>query len=173
MIMRKLILILTGLFVIPLGLIINGFYQKHHQCVRLPNGVIVAYEAYMNFWRPYFLPDVVVRDPEGEILSRGNDETLYFSQTTTYWIDYERDPEDPSGQSATSLVYHPDHGLVRGPNNRVLRRQLIEGAGPLLEEGERISNTNVAGILRFLRDVEDYASRECHMPLISFEPSHP
>lgn len=169
--MRKLILFLLGLFVIPTGLILNGFYQEHHRCVRLPNGVIIAYEAYTSFWRPFFLPDVVVRGPEGEILSRGNDENFYFSQTTAYWTDFEPGSAHPSGQSATSLVYHPDHGLVRGPNNRVLRRQLVDAAGPLLEEGERLNNTNVLGVLLFLRDVEDYASRDCHMPLISFEPS--
>jgi len=169
--MRKLLVILAILLLIPSGLIINGFYQEHHQCVRLPNGVIVAYEAYINFWRPYFLPDVVVRGPEGEILSQGNDETLYFSQTTTYWIDYERDPEDPSGESAKRLVYHPDHGLVRGPNNRVLRRQLIDGAGPLLEEGGRLNNSNVLHVLVMLRDDPHYTSNDCHMPLISFEPS--
>lgn len=171
--MRTLIVIMVSLLLLPMGLIINGFYQKHHRCVRLPNGVIIAYEAYMNVWRPYFLPDVVVRGPEGEILSRGNDEIFYFSQTTAYWTDFEPDPTHPSGESATSLVYHPDHGLVRGPNNRVLRRQLIDEAGPLLEEGKRINNTNVLGVLLFLRDVEDYASRDCHMPLISFTPSHP
>lgn len=170
--MRKLMLTGVVLLLIPTGLIINGFYQEHHRCVRLPNGVIVAYEAYMSFWRPYFLPDYIVRGPDGTVLSRGGDGSLYFSQTTTYWADYDRDPTDPSGQSVTSLVYHPDHGLIRGPNNRVLRRQLVDEAGPLLEEGERINNTNVAGILLFLRDVEDYASRNCHMPLISFEPSY-
>ena len=171
--MGRVISALILLAMIPTGLIINGFYQKHHRCVRLPNGVIIAYEAYMNVWRPYFLPDVVVRGPEGEILSRGNDEIFYFSQTTAYWTDFEPDPTHPSGESATSLVYHPDHGLVRGPNNRVLRRQLIDEAGPLLEEGKRINNTNVLGVLLFLRDVEDYASRDCHIPLISFTPSHP
>jgi hypothetical protein len=165
---RKLLVILAILLLIPSGLIINGFYQKHHQCVRLPNGVIIAFEAYMNFWRPYFLPDVIVRGPRGEILSRGNDETFYFSQTTAYWADFEPDPTDPSGESVTRLVYHPEHGLVSGPNYRVLRRQLIEGAGPLLEEGSRINNTNVLGVLLSLRDVEEYASYDCHMTLISF-----
>lgn len=124
------------------------------------------------FWRPYFLPDIAVRGPDGEVWSRGWEGSFYFSQTTTYWVDYERDMTDPSGESITSLVYHPDHGLVRGPNNHVLRRQLVDGAGPLLEEGERINGTNVAGIPFSLRDVEGYTSRDCHMPLISFEPSH-
>lgn len=170
--MRTMMLVAGCLVMISVALIIHGFYREHHRCVRLPNGVIVAYEAYMNFWRPYLLPDVVVRDAEGGLLSRGNDEPFHFSQTTAYWTDFEPDPTHRSGESATSLVYHRDHGLVRGPNNRVLRRQLIEGAGPLLEEGDRINNTNVLGILMFLREVEEYASRDCHMALISFEPSH-
>lgn len=52
--MHKLMLTGVVLLLIPIGLVINGFYQEHHRCVRLPNGVIVAYEAYMSFWRPFF-----------------------------------------------------------------------------------------------------------------------
>lgn len=53
-------------------------YGYYGQCVRLPNGLIVAREAYINFNQPYFEQTMVVKGPDGTIFSRGNSGLFYF-----------------------------------------------------------------------------------------------
>lgn len=109
-----------GLF--ATALVINGFYQSFGPCVKLPNGIIVSHEAYINFSNPYFVPNVVVKGPDGTVFSRGNDGTFYFSETTAWWIDIHAGKYQnfyafwsvahlrQSGYEG--LAYRPDVGLV-------------------------------------------------------------
>ena len=165
-----------------IALLVNGLYRTYGPCVKLPNGVIVAREAYINFKGYYFTPNVVVKGPDGTIFSRGNDGHFYFSETTAWWVD-EHHGDNPywaygsvshlpeSGNEG--LAYRPDVGLVSAWNNRSLYEQLKRESGPLLEEGKKLRNTNVLGVLTFLIDDPKYYSRDCDVPLFTFEKSYP
>lgn len=163
-------------------LVVNGLYRTYGPCVKLPNGVIVAHEAYINFKGYYFTPNVVVKGPDGTIFSRGNDELFYFSETTAWWVDEHHGDspyigyEDIAHLPETgleALAYRPDIGLVSAWNNRSLYEQLKHESGPLLEEGKKLHNTNVLGVLTFLMDDSKYASRDCDVPLFTFQDSYP
>lgn len=151
-------------------LIINGLYKYYGTCVKLPNGITVAYEAYINFSQFYFTPNVVVKGPDGTTFSRGNDGTLYFSETTAWWVDII--PGDPR-ERYEGLAYRADVGLVSRWKNPELRRKLIQEAGELLEEGKTLNNSNILYVLIHLVDNPKYRSRECDIPFFSFERSYP
>ncbi len=163
-----------------IALLVNGLYRTYGPCVKLPNGVIVAREAYINFKGYYFTPNVVVKGPDGTIFSRGNDGHFYFSETTAWWVDlHPGNPHIPEDKTQIrknkreGLAYRPDVGLVSAWNNRSLYEQLKRESGPLLEEGKKLRNTNVLGVLTFLIDDPKYYSRDCDVPLFTFEKSYP
>jgi hypothetical protein len=156
-------MIVTGI-----GLIFHGFYRTHDFCVRLPNGLVVAYEAYANLGRPYFLPNVVVKGPDGTVFSSGNDDPFYFSETTAYWSDIHG-----NFGGLEKLAYRPDVGLISSWHDPALRSRLIGEAGELLEEGKTLHNTNVLGVLTYLKDRPEYGSRDCGVPLVTMADSYP
>ena len=171
-----------AVIVVSIALIIHGLYRNYGPCIKLPNGIIVANEAYISFEGYYFSPNAVVKGPDGTIFSRGNDGTFYFSETTAYWVDehhagnpyiaYESVSHLPES-GLEGLAYRPDVGLVSAWNNRSLYEQLKREAGPLLEEGKKLHNTNVLGVLTFLIDDPKYYSRDCDVPLFTFAESYP
>ena len=71
------------------------------------------------------------------------------------------------------LAYRPDVGLVSAWTNRPLYERLKREAGPLLEEGKKVKNTNVLGILVYLNFDPLYYSHDCNIPLVSFSHSYP
>src|SRR5665811_1362912 len=142
----------AALFLIWFVLFLNNRHNVFGQCVKLPNGMVVAREAYFNFSDTYFTPTVVVKGPDGTEFSRGNDEIFYFSATTAWWVDYY------SETKSDGLAYRPDASLVHRSENRDLRNKLISEAGELLEEGKTIKNTNILGIWTYLRKHPKYLS---------------
>lgn len=152
-------LVLAILIMIYAFLFLQNWVYKYGTCVKLPNGLIVSYEALFDFSKPYWIPEPVVRSIHGDIISFGNDEPFYFSNTTAFWVDYDRYP----GQNE-ALAYRPDTGLIERSDNPKLYETLISEAGDLLEEGKRLNNTNVLGVLHFLRPSARYFSDDCNIP---------
>ncbi|WP_424831560.1 hypothetical protein [Ruegeria sp.] len=135
--------------------------EDYGTCVRLPNGVIVSYQALFDLSRSFGTPLPVVRGPDFQILSVGNDERLLFSQTTAFWVDI-----DERQGSATGLVFQPDVGLVTRGKDPALYSELVGDAGEWLEQGERLNNTNVLGVLYALKNYPEYQAPSCQVPLI-------
>ena len=149
------------------ALVINGVYWKIGPCVKLPNGVIVAHEAYMNFARPYFSPNVVVKGPDGTVFSLGNHGTFHFSETTAWWMDFSRRRfEGPEG-----VAYRFDVGLVRSWENPHLYERLRREAGPPLEANMKASDPYIMDVLHVLRTHPRYRTRDCGISLFSFSES--
>jgi len=180
--LKIFIYFVSVLFLIGVALLIYGLNLNFGPCVKLPNGIVVAHEAYISFSEPYFIPNVVVKGPDGTIFSRGNDDIFYFSETTAWWVDAHPGDKPYVGYEDVShlpdsgyegLAYRPDVGLVSAWKNPELRRQLKREAGPLLEEGKKLRNTNVLGVLTYLIDDPKYRSRDCDIPLFTFEKSYP
>lgn len=172
----------SALLLIGVALLVYGLHRNFGPCVKLPNGVVVAHEAYINFKEPYFKPNVVVKGPDGTVFSRGNDGTFYFSETTAWWVDKHHGGNPYIGYESVShlpesgyegLAYRPDVGLVSAWKNPELRNQLKREAGPLLEEGKTLKNSNVLHVLVTLVTDPKYRSRDCDIPLFTFEKSYP
>lgn len=161
-----------AMFLLLFLMFLGGRYIEYGKCVQLPNGIIVTYEAYFNFSDQYLIPLIVVKGPDGTQFSRGNGHIFYFSDTTAWWKDnYSQTHGDQL--DGEILFYRPDMGLVKTAGKPDLRKQLRQEAGVLLEEGGKISNTNVLGIWLFLKDDPKYSSRDCHMKIITYEKYHP
>ena len=139
-------------------------------CVKLPNGVIISRDSYFNFSDQYLTPNVLVKGPDKEIFSRGNDGTFYFSKTTAWWVDIVGDGLPLPAQG---LAYRPDVGLVRKASDPSLYEKLVREAGPLLEEGRTLRNTNVLGVLLRLVENPRYRTRDCSIPLFTMTKSYP
>lgn len=164
---RYILLTFSALFII-LVLAYSALFLRHRiaefgTCVRLPNGVIASYQALFDLSRPFGTPVPVVRDPDFQILSVGNDERLLFSQTTAFWVDI-----DERQGSTTGLVFKPDVGLVHRTKNPALFSELIGDAGEWLEQGKRLNNTNVLGVLYALKNDPNYQAPSCQVPLVTW-----
>lgn len=170
----KTIAILFLCFVLLcMGFLATSIYWRYGRCIRIPNGVVIAREAFLNPRNSYFTPNVVVKGPDGTVFSRGNDVLFYFSQTTALWNDNRLGSEPSNTHFTERLAYRPDLGLVRGWESPDLIKQVEREMGPLLEEGKRLKNTNILGVLTFLKDAPEYKSWNCDIPLLSMQESYP
>ncbi len=146
-------------------------YRNYGSCVKLPNGLIVAYESYINFAHNDYKPEAVVKEAGGKVLSRGdNDGPFYFSETTAWWTDCH--PLQNGDRACVGLAYRPDIGLVNGDKDPDLYTKLKREAGELLEEGKMLRNTNILGVLNFLIHAPEYYSGDCDIPFFSFTESY-
>ena len=50
-----------------LAALVLGYSSKFGDCVKLPNGGELSYEAFIDFGNSFLRPDVVLRDPEGSL----------------------------------------------------------------------------------------------------------
>ncbi|MGC6511156.1 MAG: hypothetical protein ACON4J_00085 [Parvibaculales bacterium] len=153
------LVILFGIFAL--------FAEK--ECVKLPNGIIISNDAYFNLSAQGFRSNVVVKGPDGGVLSRGNDDLFYFSETTAWWVDIQ---PGHTLDRREGLAYRPDVGLVSHRDNPQIYDQLISAAGQLLEEGKTIKNSNVLHVLGALKSHSRYASRDCGVPLFTKIPAY-
>lgn len=152
-----------------LALPVIVYSNQHSACVRLPNGVIIAYEAKMNLRHAHLKPSFVVKGPTGDVFSVGNDRSLNFSETTAYWID--DDSMSVSGKG--ELAYREDTGLVARSENPLLYNKLIAETGALLANELRWSNTDIYSAFHLLGKHNHFRSKDCGVPLFVFRGTDP
>ncbi len=163
--------LVIGTFTLILIVLYVTFAES--ECARLPNGIVISDDAVFSFNHTYYRSSVVVKGPDGTIFSRGNDGLFYFSETTAWWEDLHPGSPNIHESKKEGLIWRADIGLVSDWSNRVYYKNLITEAGPMLEEGKLLNNTNVKGALRILTSDPKYNSRDCDVPLFTFEKSYP
>lgn len=96
--------ILSGLGLTTLLLV---YSVKFGECVKLPNGSELSYEAFVDFGNSFLRPDVVLRDPDGAIIGKEIWPIHVTSIATlgTAW------PEHDSSKSDFSFVWTAETGL--------------------------------------------------------------
>lgn len=97
---------------------------KFGQCVKLPNGSELSYEAFVDFGNSYLRPDVVLRDPEGVIIGK-EISPIRITDAATFGVAR---PEYDSSKSSFSFVWTADTGLVKKDENPSLYADLLTTA---------------------------------------------
>ncbi len=147
-----------GLVGMSLALLLQIFIvnSQYRSCVVLPNGLTVGYEAWIAPGRNLWQPGVVLKSPIGSTLVADDLDLFYFSATTAYG-------HDRNDENSFDIAYRADTGLVLGEENPDLYHRLIDEAGPLLEEGKSLQNSNLLHVYYQLRDVSAYGKNWCRL----------
>lgn len=159
----SVITILSGLGLIALVWV---YSLKFGQCVKLPNGSELSYEAFVDFGNSYLRPDVVLRDPEGAIIGKEISPIRVTDVATlgTAW------PEHSSSKSDFSFVWTAETGLVKQEENPSLYAELRTTANATSKYIGAPVDLHVNTLWMFKRLSEDkqYVGRSCATRYFTF-----
>lgn len=148
--------ILSGL---GLTTLLLGYSVKFGQCVKLPNGSELSYEAFVDFGNSFLRPDVVLRDSDGVIIGKEIWPIHVTSIATlgTAW------PERDSSKSDFSFVWTAETGLVKQEENPSLYAELRTRANSTSNYiGAPVDlHVNTLWMFRRLSEDERYVERSC------------
>ncbi|MCA0873951.1 hypothetical protein LCL97_24285 [Seohaeicola saemankumensis] len=167
--LRVLIVTLSGITILGgLGLIalVWVYSLKFGQCVKLPNGSELSYEAFVDFGNAYFRPDVVLRDPDGAIIGKEIWPIRVTDVATlgTAW------PENDSSKSDFSFVWAAETGLVKKDENPSLYAELLTTANAMSNDIGAPADVEVNTLWMFKRlsADEQYVGRSCATRYFTF-----
>lgn len=159
----SVITILGGLGLIALVWV---YSLKFGQCVKLPNGSELSYEAFVDFGNSYLRPDVVLRDPGGAIIGKEiwPIRVTRIATLGTAW------PEHSSSKSDFSFVWTAETGLVKKDENPSLYAELLTTANATSNDIGAPADVAVNTLWMFKRLSEDkqYVGRSCATRYFTF-----
>ena len=131
------------------------FWGIPTHCVQLPNGMNIGKQAIIDFAKPYFLPEVVPKFPNGKSLLPGDAWPFFTTETTVYGIAETNDADDDF-----RFAWRMDTGLIRRNEDPIRYQRLIDEAGPLLD-GTRHGGFGSIIIMWQLQKQPAYADQTC------------
>lgn len=160
--LRVFIVTLSGITIVGgLGLIalVWVYSLKFGQCVKLPNGSELSYEAFVDFGNSYLRPDVVLRDPAGAIIGK---EIWPIRVTDVATFGIAR-PEYDSSKPDFSFVWTADTGIVKKEENPSLYAELLATANATSNYiGAPVDlHVNTLWMFKRLSEDEQYVERTC------------
>lgn len=159
---RVFIVTLSGiaiLGVLALSALAWVYSLKFGQCVKLPNGSELSYEAFVDFDNSYLRPDVVLRDPAGAIIGK---EIWPIRVTDVATFGIAR-PEYNSSKPDFSFVWTSDAGLVKKEENPSLYAELLTTANATSNYiGAPVElHVNTLWMFKRLAEEEQYVGQSC------------
>jgi hypothetical protein len=157
--------------VFALVYIFGGMWVIHSACVQLPNGLLLGDEAYVDPDRNYWMPNVVLKYPDGATVQSGWVESFHFSETTVWGRTASgslnglggESREHPAYDDAVSFAYRPDVGLVYSHEDPAAYRRLRVEAGPIVWNDD---DTNLLGTYLELREDPEFSRSFCPLSLL-------
>jgi hypothetical protein len=135
-----------------------GLYSlKFGDCVRLPNGIEIGYEAYVDFSRPYLRPVAVLRTPTGEIIGQ-EISPIHITDKAAFgsaWVDYN------SSRSDFTFIWTTGTGVVKKSEEPELYLRLSEDLGETYYGAPVDMNTNTLWLFNRLSEEERFQSDRC------------
>lgn len=139
-----------------------GLYSlKFGECVRLPNGTEIGYEAYVDFGNAYFRPDAVLRDPKGSVIAK-EVWPIHVTEEATLGRAL---PEHNSGKSALRFIWTGETGLVKEAENPELYRRLSLELSETYYGAPKDLNVNTLWLLKRLMKEARFKSDNCNTSL--------
>jgi hypothetical protein len=142
-----------------------GTWASGSVCVQLPNRLLIGYEALFDPDRPYWVPTVVLKYPDGTSVLSDVVGRFQFTETTVWggtqngWLG----PDHPAYRDDVFFAYRPDVGLVYRHEDPDTYERLKEEAGPIVWVLGQEVHTNLLGT--FLKLVKDPAGKRTFCPL--------
>ncbi|MEP1765297.1 MAG: hypothetical protein ABJJ53_01390 [Sulfitobacter sp.] len=160
--LRVFFVTLSGISVfggVALIAIVWLYSLKFSNCVKLPNGSELSYEAFVDFGNSYLRPDVVLRDPEGAIIGK---EIWPIRVTDVATFGIAR-PEHDTSKSDFSFVWTAETGLVKHEDNPSLYIELRNSANLASNYiGAPVDlHVNTLWMFKRLSEDERYVERSC------------
>lgn len=151
--------------------VFGGQWVVHSSCVQLPNGLLLGHEAYVDPHRHYWLPNVVLKYPDGTPVLSDWVEDFYFSETTAWGGTLNGvlnglggDGRDhPAWRDDVFFAFRADVGLVYSHEDLETYRKLKAEAGPIIWVMGHEVHTNLLGT--YLELKKDPAYRRSFCPL--------
>ncbi len=132
---------------------------KFSQCVKLPNGSELSYEAFVDFGKSYLIPDVVLRDPDGVIIGK-DIWPIRVTNTATFGSAW---PEHNSSRPDFSFVWTAETGLVKRDETPSLYAELLTKVSSASNHIGAPADLHVNTLWMFhrLSKDEQYVGRSC------------
>lgn len=142
-----------------------GLYApKFGDCVRLPNGTEIGYEAYIDFSCPYFKPVTVLREPDGRVIGQ-EVFPIHVTEKAAYgsaWIEYENTSAD------FHFIWTQETGVVREIENPDLYHRLSQDLGETYFGASKDMNVNTLWIFNQLKEQGRFDSDHCNTRLLTW-----
>lgn len=150
------ITILGGMALIALVLVYSLMFG---QCVKLPNGSELTYEAFVDSSNSYLRPDVVLRDPESAIIGK-EIWPIWVTNVATFG---NARTEPDSSKPIFSFVWTAETGLVKKKESPSLYAELLTTANATSNYIGAPVDLHVNTLWMFKRLSEDaqYIGRSC------------
>lgn len=143
------------------ALALAGLYSlKFGECVRLPNGSEIGYEAYVDFSRPYFKPVAVLREPDGTAIGQ-EVAPIHITEKAAFglaWIEYE------SPESDFTFIWTAQTGVVKKAENPELYHSLSQDLGEIYFGASEDMNVNTLWLFKRLLEEARFRSDRCSTP---------
>ena len=136
-----------------------GLYSlKFGDCVRLPNGTEIGYEAYVDFSRPYLIPEAVLREPNGNVIAK-EIWPIHATEDATLGTAW---PEENGSRSDFTFIWTAETGVVKEAENPELYLRLSQDLGETYYGVPKDMNTNTLWLLKHLSQEARFQSDRCY-----------
>ena len=154
-------LALSALVGLPIFALTGLQSLKFGECVRLPNGIEIGYEAYVDFSRPYLRPVTVLRTPSGAVI--GQDVSpIHITDKAAFgsaWVDYD------SPKSDFKFIWTAGTGVVKKTEDPELYLRLSQDLGETYYGAQKDRNTNTLWLFNRLLKEDQFQSDQCSTSL--------
>lgn len=163
--------ILVGAMVVALGLGIliglpvlslSALYSlKYGDCVRLPSGAEIGYEAHIDFRNSYFIPDAVLRTASGDIIAK-EVSPIHLTEVAAFgwaWPEHGGD---------FMFVWTPETGMVKEIENPDLYHSLSQDLGETYFGASKDMNVNTLWLFNKLKEQGRFNSDHCNTKLLTW-----
>ena len=155
---------LLSLVGIPVFTLAGLYSLKFGDCVRLPNGTEIGYEAYIDFSRPYFKPVTVIREPDGRAIGQ-EVFPIHITEKAVYgsaWIKYENASPD------FQFIWTQETGVVKEIEKPDLYHTLSQDLGETYFGASKDMNVNTLWIFNQLKKQGRFISDQCYTKLLTW-----
>lgn len=149
---------LLSLLALPFVGIVAIYVHLFGDCFRLPSGVEIGYQAYMDLSRPYFQPAAVLREADGRVIGQ-EVFPIYLTEKAAYGYaatDYD------TPRSYFAFIWTAETGLVKRDENPDLYHSLLQDPGEIHYENTEGINVNTLWVLTKFKKSGAFASDQCH-----------
>jgi len=154
-----------GVFLgVPILALSSLYSLKFGDCVRLPNGIEIGYEAYVDFSRPYLRPVAVLRTPNGVVIGQ-EVSPLHITEKAAFglaWLDYD------SPRSDFAFIWTVETGVVKEAEQPELYLRLSQDLGETYYGAPKDMNTNTLWLLNRFLEEGQFQSNRCSTSLLTW-----
>lgn len=144
------------------ALSLSALYSlKYGECVRLPSGAEIGYEANVNFRNSFFIPDAVLRTAAGDIIAK-EVSPIHLTEIAAFGWAWPEHGDD------FMFIWTLDTGVVKEAENPDLYDSLSQDLGETYFGASKDMNVNTLWIFNQLKKQGRFISDQCYTKLLTW-----